>query len=269
MRTKYLFSAAALCFLLVLSPSTITSNVSAKSSSRSVAHQFALQNRINEIQDRLDSIAARLDEVDLVEEGKVQDEAGPVEDHAHGQPPAGEVEDPFKSPPGESYVFLGGSCNPTTWRKVTAIPKLQEAKIPFYDPQVANWHDGLVKLEADAKARSPVLLFVIDSATRAIASMLEATEYIAKNRVVVLVILDIPEGATFVEKFDTSVAVGKNERLDLNRARKYLRDIASRYTKTCSVFDDIETAIDFVIAYKSRSLVQKVLGRKPEISNRK
>jgi hypothetical protein len=31
-------------------------------------------------------------------------------------------------------VFLGGSCNPTTWRADTAIPELQKYGITFYNP---------------------------------------------------------------------------------------------------------------------------------------
>lgn len=31
-------------------------------------------------------------------------------------------------------VFLGGSCNPTTWRKDVAIPYLQDAGVSFYNP---------------------------------------------------------------------------------------------------------------------------------------
>lgn len=31
-------------------------------------------------------------------------------------------------------VFLGGSCNPTTWRADTAIPALQREGISFYNP---------------------------------------------------------------------------------------------------------------------------------------
>jgi len=31
-------------------------------------------------------------------------------------------------------VFLGGSCNPTTWRKDLAIPYLQDAGVSFYNP---------------------------------------------------------------------------------------------------------------------------------------
>jgi sodium-dependent dicarboxylate transporter 2/3/5 len=31
-------------------------------------------------------------------------------------------------------VFLGGSCNPTTWRADVAIPALQKLGISFYNP---------------------------------------------------------------------------------------------------------------------------------------
>lgn len=31
-------------------------------------------------------------------------------------------------------VFLGGSCNPTTWRTDTAIPELKKQGITFYNP---------------------------------------------------------------------------------------------------------------------------------------
>lgn len=31
-------------------------------------------------------------------------------------------------------VFLGGSCNPTTWRADVAIPALSELGISFYNP---------------------------------------------------------------------------------------------------------------------------------------
>lgn len=33
-------------------------------------------------------------------------------------------------------VFLGGSCNPTTWRADVAIPTLQKLGISFYNPVI-------------------------------------------------------------------------------------------------------------------------------------
>ena len=31
-------------------------------------------------------------------------------------------------------VFLGGSCNPTVWRKEIAIPNLEKAGVTFFNP---------------------------------------------------------------------------------------------------------------------------------------
>ena len=36
----------------------------------------------------------------------------------------------------QQQVFLGGSCNPTTWRKSIVIPELEANGITYYNPQV-------------------------------------------------------------------------------------------------------------------------------------
>lgn len=38
----------------------------------------------------------------------------------------------------QSTVFLGGSCNPTTWRKDIAIPMLKALNITYYDPVIIS-----------------------------------------------------------------------------------------------------------------------------------
>ena len=44
-------------------------------------------------------------------------------------------------------VFLGGSCNPTTWRKDIAIPLLEENNVDYYNPQVEDWSPELMTTE--------------------------------------------------------------------------------------------------------------------------
>lgn len=139
-------------------------------------------------------------------------------------------------------VFLGGSCNPTTWRFDIAIPRLSQAGVGFYNPQVDDWHEGLVTLEANAKQEADSLLFVIDGQTRAIASMIEATEFIAAGRHVVLVIANIPDGTVI----DGQTISGR-ELKDLNRARTYLRDVAARWNRT-ELLDTVEQAVESLIA---------------------
>jgi len=123
----------------------------------------------------------------------------------------------------ECQVFLGGSHNPTVWRREVCIPLLEDQQISFYNPQVEEWYEGLVEIENKAKAAAAVLLFVIDNQTRAISSLVEVAEQVTAGRDLVLVVEEIEEGASIAGDL-----VGKRERLDLNRARSYLADLVMR-----------------------------------------
>ncbi|KAJ9600897.1 hypothetical protein L9F63_000940, partial [Diploptera punctata] len=85
-------------------------------------------------------------------------------------------------------VFLGGSCNPTTWRQDEAIPMLKKLGITYYNPQVSHWGPELIELEFQAKQNAAVLFFVIDNQTRSVASMIEAAHLSARRRKLILVI---------------------------------------------------------------------------------
>jgi len=154
----------------------------------------------------------------------------------------------------KKQVFLGGSCNPTTWRADIAVPALEAAGVAFYNPQVEDWSGqdaiykaqgilgGIAKVDSDEKEASEVLLFVIDNKTRAIASILEATEYAVKGRNVALVVSKIADGAVI-----TNQTITGGELKDLNRARVYLMDVASRNPNNVVVYPDVESAVKGVI----------------------
>ena len=135
-------------------------------------------------------------------------------------------------------VFLGGACGATVWRNAV-IPLLLLADKTFYNPQVPSneWHEGLMAEEMTHKATSAVLLFVIGRETRAVASIAEAAFYIGVGRDVVIVLQPYPET---METLDES--------LDLNRGRRYLRQIAEE----CSVriFDTPVDAIRHIISMR-------------------
>lgn len=119
-------------------------------------------------------------------------------------------------------VFLGGACGTTTWRE-EIIPELEKHGIDYYNPQVKEWSEELIEIEAKAKEDADILLFVISKETRSIASMIEAAEYIAKGREILLVIENIDDGQEIAGQKITG-----QELKDLNRARKYLCDVALR-----------------------------------------
>ena len=154
----------------------------------------------------------------------------------------------------KNQVFLGGSCNPTTWRADVAIPALTAAGVALYNPQIADWSEkdafykaqgiagGIVEVEAGAKGDSELLLFVIDGQTRSIASMVEVAEYIASGRDVVLVVNNIPDSTTIGGQVVTG-----GELKDLNRARAYVLDVAKRHPGNVDVFADVASAVEHCV----------------------
>jgi hypothetical protein len=135
-------------------------------------------------------------------------------------------------------VFLGGSCNPTKWRKEIAIPLLNQYNISYYDPQVEDWYEELVQIEENAKKNAKVLLFVIDNQTRAIASMIEAAFYAGIGRKVVLVI------DNFVGD-ETVNGIESKEFNDLNRGRKYLKGMIEKNNlEKVYIEETISSAVD-------------------------
>ncbi len=138
-------------------------------------------------------------------------------------------------------VFLGGSCDPTTWRFDVAIPALTAAGKSYYNPQVNGCSsDELVAVETAARANSDVLLFVIDSKTQATDSMQGAADCILAGRKVVLVINNVDAGTVI-----NNQVVTDGELKDLNRARANLADIAMR--NATLVFTNVNDAVDYIV----------------------
>ncbi|UJR35506.1 hypothetical protein I4U23_028260 [Adineta vaga] len=90
-------------------------------------------------------------------------------------------------------VFLGGSCNPTTWRHDQAIPYFQSRSVSFYNPQVSDWTPDLVEIEHRAKELAPLLFFVIDYDTRALSSIVEVCYLAARGRSIIVVMNPMPD----------------------------------------------------------------------------
>ncbi|XP_066159323.1 uncharacterized protein raw isoform X2 [Euwallacea fornicatus] len=125
-----------------------------------------------------------------------------------------------KCPSNRCEVFLGGSCNPTTWRADTAIPELQKQGISFYNPQVSMWAPELLDQEHDAKQSASVLLFVIDSQTRSTVGMLEVAYLVACGRCVVVVAQPYKIGQTIMGE-----VISEGEYEELVQGQKSLLDL--------------------------------------------
>lgn len=123
-------------------------------------------------------------------------------------------------------VFLGGACGLTTWRKDIAIPLLEAAGVSYHNPQMplGAWKEDDQFDEMRRKDECLVQLFVINGATRGVASVAEVAYLIGARKPVAIVLEDIAA--------DTSVYGSKIDRVeadDLNRGRIFVRAMAERH----------------------------------------
>ncbi|KAK2191809.1 hypothetical protein NP493_45g06016 [Ridgeia piscesae] len=133
-------------------------------------------------------------------------------------------------------IFLGGSCNPTTWRHDVAIPFLKQHGITFYNPQVSNWRPELMEIEDQAKQTAELLFFVVDNQTRSTASMVEAAYLAGCGRQLILVIKDFTGPVEIAGETLSSREVD-----DLERSHAYLTDLVER--QGIPVFSEMDAAL--------------------------
>lgn len=73
-------------------------------------------------------------------------------------------------------IFLGGTCNKSTWRE-ELIPKLEAANVKYYNPVVKNWTQDCIDEENRIKnSKDTVNLFVITKEMVGVYSIAEVTE---------------------------------------------------------------------------------------------
>ncbi|XP_035782858.1 uncharacterized protein LOC118461533 isoform X1 [Anopheles albimanus] len=137
-------------------------------------------------------------------------------------------------------VFLGGSCNPTTWRADVAIPTLDQLGISFYNPQVSHWTPDLIELEHRAKEKAKVLFFVLDSQTRSTAGAIEVAHIAGQNSKYLLVVL-LPYSSRQKILNET---LSEDEYMDLMSNQLILRQLVLR--RGLPVLDSIPLALQRV-----------------------
>ena len=141
-------------------------------------------------------------------------------------------------------VFLGGACNPTTWRSSLAIPFLKDNFTTYFNPQKENWSPEMIENEEIAKRSAKLLLFVLDcEETRGVVSMIEVC-YLAGCKKPLLVALS---GA----KFTTSTKINgssldKDEVDDLNRALFLLNMFLDK--SAVPIFSETKSALQGLFA---------------------
>merc|ERR1719449_510880 len=155
-------------------------------------------------------------------------------------------------------VFLGGSCNPTTWRQDVAIPHFKSQGITFYNPQQANWVPEMIELEHQAKVTSQILFYVINEQTRNVASMIEVSQYAGSNRRLIVVLNPYPGP----EHAFNGEQMTKAEYEDLQAAMETVQDLIER--QSIPVFNNIKVALNCTTKVLKENLSIEELGLKDQ-----
>ncbi|CAH8466249.1 unnamed protein product [Schistosoma intercalatum] len=162
--------------------------------------------------------------------------------------------------------FLGGACNPTTWRKEVAIPILDRLGLTYYNPQVDDWSPELMELERKAKSVSDILLFVFENwRTRGLVSLLEATYLASQKKPLVLCISKV--GCT-----DFPSAAGENiSKLEyhfLEEAMNCFIQLIKRLKIPC--FSEVETAVNYAVhnSHLRLKFAETITNKDKELMNK-
>ncbi|EEB11302.1 hypothetical protein Phum_PHUM105690 [Pediculus humanus corporis] len=135
-------------------------------------------------------------------------------------------------------VFLGGSCNPTTWRIDLAIPELENMNISYYNPQqVGEWRPELLEVEYQAKENATVMFFVIDNQTRGVSALIEVAHLAGNRRKLILVI----QSYTQKNQIICNEQISQKEYEDLKAGQNVLQNLVE--SQNIPVFDDIKVAL--------------------------
>ena len=162
--------------------------------------------------------------------------------------PARRTSKPLPRTPEQQHnyeVFLGGSCNPTTWRHDQAIPYFQSRSVSFYNPQVAEWTPDLIEIEHRAKELAPLLFFVIDHDTRALASMIEVCYLAARGRSIVVVMSPMPDrrSTKFIQQKSTHIDEDdESDYENVCQARQMVRTLLQ--SMNIPVFDNVRSGLE-------------------------
>ncbi|CAH8451730.1 unnamed protein product [Schistosoma turkestanicum] len=161
--------------------------------------------------------------------------------------------------------FLGGACNPTTWRKEVAIPILDRLGLTYYNPQVDDWSPDLMELERKAKSMSDILLFVFENwRTRGLVSLLEVTYLASQKKPLVLCIskLDSTDSSAVSEN------IAKLEYQFLEEAMNCFLQMIKRLKIPC--FSEVKTAVNYAIhnSHLRFKLSETITNKDKELVNK-
>jgi hypothetical protein len=121
-------------------------------------------------------------------------------------------------------VFLGGTCNESTWRE-KLIKKL---KVPYFNPVVEDWTKEFQKKEDDERINAKFVLFVITPLMKGVFSIAEVVDCSNKRPKTTLFCVLKKDGDKQFEEFQIKSLTQVKEMVEKNGAKVFdsLSDIA-------------------------------------------
>ena len=138
-------------------------------------------------------------------------------------------------------VFLGGTCNNSTWRE-KLIKKL---KVPFFNPVVKNWNEEAQKREIEQRETAAFVLYVITPLMKGVYSVAEAVDDSNKR----------PDKTLFciLEK-DDKKEFDKSELKSLNQVKKMVKNNGAK------TFNDLDEIAEFLNNQRDNEKMKTLAG---------
>lgn len=127
-------------------------------------------------------------------------------------------------------VFLGGTCNESTWRD-KLIPLLEENNINYFNPVVPDWTEECYQEELKQKEICDINLFVITPLMTGVYSIAEVVDLSNKR----------PNNTIFAILYNDKDENGRDISFDKGQTKsllKVLEMVRENGAKTCNIVND-------------------------------
>lgn len=139
-------------------------------------------------------------------------------------------------------VFLGGTCNDSTWRD-ELIKKL---KVPYFNPVVDNWDEKAQQKEIEERKTALFVLYTITPLMSGVYSIAEVVDDSNKR----------PESTLFcVLEKDADKEFNKFQLKSLNQVKKMVKENGAQ------VFENLDEIADFLNNHKNLNETYQIMRK--------
>lgn len=138
-------------------------------------------------------------------------------------------------------VFLGGTCNDSTWRERL----IKDLKVPYFNPVVKDWDEEAQKREVEQRKTAKFVLYVISPLMKGVYSIAEVVDDSNKR----------PESTLFcVLEKDDDKEFDKSELKSLNQVKEMVKKNGGK------TFETLEDIAKFLNNQEDKDKMRKLAG---------